>query len=139
MRIRTLDVDQDLDAVLKLWSTAGSGIQLSPSDQPDEIRKKLKRDPDLFIGAEEDGRLVGVVLGGFDGRRGIIYHLAVNPEERRRGIGLALMEEIERRLIKKACIRYYLLVTMDNEEAIAFYENMGCEILDLYVMGKTIV
>jgi ribosomal protein S18 acetylase RimI-like enzyme len=136
--IRTFDFRLDYQSVRALWKTAGPGIQLSSSDEPDEIRKKLARDPDLFLVAEEDGRVVGTVLGGFDGRRGIIYHLAVVPELRRRGLGRALMQAIESRLLAKGCLKYYLLVTRDNPEALAFYEDFGCETMPLNVLGKRI-
>lgn len=136
MQIREFNVEVDYDVVRALWREAGSGIQLSPSDEQHEIRKKLNRDPDLFLVAEEGKRIVGAVLGGFDGRRGMVYHLAVQPEYRERGIGRTLMEELEHRLRTKGCLKYYLLVTKDNQEALAFYGQMGCDEMELLVMGK---
>ncbi len=136
MQIREFNIELDYDVVRALWREAGSGIQLSPSDEQGEIHKKLDRDPDLFLVAEEGKRIVGAVLGGFDGRRGMVYHLAVQPEYRARGIGRALMEEVEHRLRAKGCLKYYLLVTKDNQEAQAFYRGMGCDEMDLLVMGK---
>lgn len=138
MIIRPVTFDEDVDQILNLWSTAGSGIQLSPSDTPQELRKKYEFDPDLFLVAEKDGDIIAAVLGGFDGRRGIVYHLAVQRGYRRMGIGSAMMEELEGRLQSKGCLKYYLLVTMDNQVAIDFYQEMGCELMDLYVMGKVI-
>ena len=136
MQIREFNVEGDYDIVRTLWREAGSGIQLSLSDEQEEIRKKLNRDPDLFLVAEEGKLIVGAVLGGFDGRRGMVYHLAVQPEYRERGIGRALMEELERRLRAKGCLKYYLLVTKDNQEALAYYRQMGCDEMELLVMGK---
>ena len=136
MQIREFNIELDYDVIRVLWREAGSGIQLSPSDEQGEIRKKLDRDPDLFLVAEEGKRIVGAVLGGFDGRRGMVYHLAVQPEYRAREIGRALMEELEHRLRAKGCLKYYLLVTKDNQEALAFYRGMGCDEMDLLVMGK---
>jgi len=136
--IRTFDFESDYSAVRSLWQHSGPGIQLSPSDEPQEIQKKLARDPDLFLVAEEGGRIVGSVLGGFDGRRGIVYHLAVVPQERRRGLGRALMEAVEARLLAKGCLKYYLLVTKDNADALAFYEDFGCDLMALHVLGKRI-
>ncbi len=83
--------------------------------------------------------MIGAVLGGFDGRRGMMYHLAVAESQRRKGIGLALMEELERRLRAKGCIRYYLLVTQDNESAVKFYEDYGWQRMPLYIYGKDLV
>jgi ribosomal protein S18 acetylase RimI-like enzyme len=78
-------------------------------------------------------------MGGFDGRRGLMYHLAVLPDYRKLGVGSLLMEELENRLRAKGCIRYYLLVTRDNPEAIRFYEKRGCERMDLYTYGKNLI
>lgn len=134
--VESFEWESDLERVLELWSLAGDGIQLSSSDQPAELRVKLQRDADLFLVVRQDERLIGTVLGGFDGRRGMIYHLAVDPEFRRRGVGRALMDELELRLAAKGCLKYYLLVTNDNEEAQAFYQDLGCERMNLRVYGK---
>ena len=64
--------------------------------------------------------MVGTVIGGFDGRRGLIYHLAVEPGFRKRGIGSLLMEEVERRLKGKGCLRCYLMVTAKMKMPCAF-------------------
>lgn len=138
MTVRTARPERELDDILAIWAGAGPGIQLSPSDKPEEIQKKVQRDPDLFLVYEEDGNIMGVVLGGYDGRRGIVYHLAVPQEFRRKGIGVALMTELEQRLRAKGCYKYYLLVTPDNEGALAFYEELGCERMDLLVLGKVV-
>ena len=136
--IREFSFPEDYPVVCRLWSLAGPGIHLRRSDELDEIQKKLQRDPDLFLLAEYEGALVGAVLGGFDGRRGLVYHLAVAENHRNRGVGALLMEELEKRLRAKGCIRTYLLVTRDNAEAIAFYEKGGWQKMDLYVYGKDI-
>ena len=134
--IRGFSFPDDYPAVYALWEEAGTGIQLRRSDQIEEIAKKLERDPDLFLVAEIEKQIVGSVLGGFDGRRGMMYHMAVRMENRRQGIALRLMEELERRLREKGCIRYYLLVTEDNQEAIQFYKAYGWERMDLFAYGK---
>jgi len=134
--IRVFNFSSDFEAVIDLWGHAGDGIHLRRSDEPEEILKKLERDPDLFMVAEIDGRIVGAVLGGFDGRRGMMYHLAVAHEYRHRGIAAALMSELEIKLRAKGCIRYYLLVTQDNDKAIQFYEARGWARMPLYAYGK---
>ncbi len=125
VKLREFRFPEDYPSARSLWETAGSGIQLRRSDDPGEIRKKLQRDPDLFLVAEKDGRMIGTVIGGFDGRRGMVYHLAVEETLRERGIGSMLMEELEARLRRKGCIRCTLLVTTDNISAMQFYENHG--------------
>ncbi len=138
LRLRTFRYPEDYPAVYDLWAHAGDGIHLRRSDEPREIEKKLQRDPDLFLVAEWRGEVVGAVLGGYDGRRGMMYHLAVRADLRGRGIGAALMSTLEERLRAKGCIRYYLLVTPDNTEAVRFYENRGWERLPLLVYGKNL-
>jgi len=134
--IRPLRFPDDYPALIHLWQSAGPGIHVRRSDEPDEMLKKLARDPDLFLVAESDGQIVGSVIGGFDGRRGMMYHLAVAADHRLHGMGAALMEALEERLRAKGCIRYYLMVTKDNESAIRFYEKRGWERMDLYTYGK---
>jgi ribosomal protein S18 acetylase RimI-like enzyme len=128
--IRAFYYPEDYSRVIGLWEAAGRGIQVRRSDQPAEIEKKSQHDPDLFLVAEADGKIIGTVIGGFDGRRGLIYHLAVEASYRQRGIGSQLMQEIEARLRAKGCIRSYLMVTTDNESAMRFYERRGWKRMD---------
>lgn len=134
--IRTFVYPDDFVAVYELWAKAGPGLHLGRSDSQDEIAKKLKRDPDLFLVAEVDGRIVGAVVGGFDGRRGLVYHLGVDAAYRKNGIGRQLMDALEGRLRAKGCLRSYLLVTHDNLEAQRFYERHDWEPMDLLVYAK---
>lgn len=136
--IREFSFPEDYPTVYALWENAGQGIHLRRSDEADEILKKIQRDPDLFLLAEMDGAVVGTVIGGFDGRRGMMYHLAVAPKHRRKGIAALLVEELERRLRRKGCLRYYLLVDHDNHEALEFYKKHGWERMDLLAMAKNL-
>jgi ribosomal protein S18 acetylase RimI-like enzyme len=113
-----------------LWENAGPGIHIRRSDEPEEIQKKLQRDPDLFLVAETRGRLIGTIIGGFDGRRGLIYHLAVDAAFRQQGVGSLLMDEVERRLKAKGCLKCYLMVTVDNDNAMRFYDTRRWERMD---------
>lgn len=138
--IRPFSFPEDYEIIYKLWLNAGDGIHLRFSDEPGEIEKKIARDPDLFLLAEMDGEVLSTVMGGFDGRRGLMYHLAVAPEYRRKGIANRLVDALEDRLRAKGCIRYYLLVTEDNEAAIRFYETRGWENMDdLYALAKNLI
>ena len=138
MVIRGFDLARDFDAVTALWQASGPGVRLGLSDTPEEITRKLKRDPDLFLVAENEAQVVGAVLGGFDGRRGMVYHLAVTPEARGRGLGTALMAELEARLKAKGCRKYYLLVTHDNTDVTDFYQRLGWSVMPVNIMGKEI-
>ena len=134
--IREFCLAADYDAVIALWQRSGPGVRVSSlSDGRAEIEKKLQRDPDLFLVAEVEGQVVGAVLGGWDGRRGIVYHLAVDEPRRGMGIGLALMNQLELRLRAKGCRKYYLLVSPENP-AVQFYERFGFESMPFLIMGK---
>ena len=130
MKIREFQFPADYDVVFDLWKRIEKGVHLGPSDTLAEIQKKLQRDPDLFLVAEADEKIVGAVIGGFDGRRGLIYHLAVSSEYRGHGIGTRLMNELESRLRAKGCLKCYLLATVDNEEAMQYYERRQWQHMD---------
>ena len=135
--LRQFIFPDDYKNAFALWQNAGEGIGIGPSDQPDEIEKKIQRDPDLFLVAEQEGSIVGTVIGGFDGRRGMIYHLAVAPECRGQGLGNLLMDEIESRLRQKGCRKAYLLVKQGNSAA-EFYEKRGWDEMDVLLFGKNL-
>lgn len=126
MELRTFTFD-DYDPVIALWRSEPGAIGTSRSDEPDEIAKLLERDPELFLVADDAGRVVGTVIGGFDGRRGVIYHLAVDRDYRGQGLGRTLMEEIERRLRQRGCLRAYALVFEENAGVLEFYRRLGWE------------
>ncbi|MBM4424287.1 MAG: GNAT family acetyltransferase [Chloroflexi bacterium] len=136
--IRQFNFARDYDSVIRLWQSAAPGVALGPSDTPQEIQKKITRDPDLFLVAEEGGAIIGAVIGAFDGRRGAVYHLAVAASHRSRGLGAALMRELESRLKAKGCLKYYLQITPDNTGVIEFYRRLGWQTSPNIFMSKTI-
>jgi ribosomal protein S18 acetylase RimI-like enzyme len=108
----------DYDGVTELWTSAGRDVL-------PRAELELVRDPQLLLVAEHDGTLVGVVLGTFDGRRGWILRLAVDPAHRRRGIASRLVGELETRFAALGCPRVNLLVMPDNVEALRFWQALG--------------
>jgi len=137
VNIREFCFPNDYAPTLKLWENIEVGIHVGMSNTPEEIQKKLKRDPDLFLVAELSEEIIGTVIGGYDGRRGIIYHLAVHKNVREQGVGAMLMNEVEKRLQAKGCVKCYLLVVADNENAIQFYEKRGWrEMKEDRIFGK---
>jgi ribosomal protein S18 acetylase RimI-like enzyme len=136
--IREFSLD-DYDAALAIWQSAGPGVGIGRSDTREEIAKKLRRDPDLFLVAEDKGKIVGTVIGGYDGRRGLIYHLAVEQSYRKQGIGKMLMDQVEQRMAEKGCLRSFLLVARGNEDVIDFYNRLGWETMNLTIMVKTLI
>ncbi|RPJ25691.1 MAG: GNAT family N-acetyltransferase [Chloroflexi bacterium] len=113
------------------------GVNVGRSDMPAEIEKKISRDPDLFLIAEADDCIIGSVMGGFDGRRGLIYHLAVAAPFREMGVGSRLMDEVEARLRAKGCLKCFLLVKNDNTEAELYYQRRGWKPMNsVHIFGK---
>ena len=137
--IRDFHAPDDYARALRLWKNMEKGIHVGPSDAPAEIDKKLERDPDLFLVAEDGSDLIGTVIGGYDGRRGFIYHLAVHADHRSRGVGTRLMDEVEARLRARGCIRCYLFVTPDNVEAMQYYQKRGWQLMDNLPYAKDLV
>jgi len=130
VQLREFCFPEDYASVRQLWESMEKGVQVGRSDTLEEIQKKLTRDPDLFLLAEQDKKIIGTVLGGYDGRRGLIYHLAVASSYRGRGVGSLLLNEIESRLRSKGCLKCYLMVTPDNQEAMRYYEKHGWHSMD---------
>jgi len=128
--IREFHFPADYQQVHQLWESIEKGVRVGRSDTPFEIEKKIARDPDLFLVAEIADNIVGSVIGGFDGRRGLIYHLAIAREFRGHGIGTSLLNEVESRLRAKGCLKSYLMVMSDNEEAAHYYEQHGWHHMD---------
>jgi ribosomal protein S18 acetylase RimI-like enzyme len=138
--IRQFQYPQDYPQIHDLWSSMERGVRVGRSDTPQEIEKKLARDPDLFLVAECEGRIIASVIGGYDGRRGMVYHLAVDQAFRGRGVGSLLMNEVEARLRAKGCLKSYLLVAEDNHDVDAFYKSLGWRHMDsVHLFGKELL
>jgi N-acetylglutamate synthase len=137
MNIREFRFPDDYAPTLKLWENIEMGVSLGRSDTFEEIQKKIQRDPNLFLLAEAEGEIIGTIIGGYDGRRGLIYHLAVQKDFRKQGIGDMLLNEVEKRLQDKGCVKCYLLIVSDNEYAARFYEHRGwSEMTGNRIFGK---
>ena len=113
----------DYADVLALWKSL-PGMGLSSADEPHSIAAFLDKNPTTSLVAEREGRIVGTVLGGWDGRRGYVYHLAVAIPSQAAGVGTALMDEVERRFAALGARRIHLMIYRDNGAA-AFYERRG--------------
>ncbi len=123
VRIDRMRID-DIEAALAVWSQAG-GICLSESDTPENVAQFLHRNPDCCLVAKLDGRTVGAVLCGHDGRRGHIYHLGVDPLVRRQGVGSALLSQCMVALAEDGILVCRASVLIDNPQAQAFWRAVG--------------
>jgi ribosomal protein S18 acetylase RimI-like enzyme len=127
----------DYDQVFRLWET--SGLELSRSDTKESLDRQAERDPDLFLVAEENGRIVGVIMGRWDGRRGWLNRLAVTPEQRHKRLGTRLVMQAEELLKAKSCEKVNLLIESGNAGVQEFYQQMGYSNDDLIFMEKWLV
>lgn len=122
--IRTMTIN-DYEEVYQLWKRIhGFGIR-SIDDSREGIERFLRRNPTTSIVAEKDGRIVGAILCGHDGRRGCFYHVCVAEEYRRCGIGKAMvvraMEELQKEKINKVS----LIAFTQNDIGNAFWNTIG--------------
>jgi len=126
---------EDYEEVMALWKDAG--LILRAGDDLESIKLKLQRDPELFLVAEEDRVIIGVVMGAWDGRRGWINHLAVKPAYQRRGIASSLLDELEVRLTRKGAQKVNAQVYRWNTKSLDFFRARGYETQsDLIMVGK---
>ncbi|MDP2952201.1 MAG: GNAT family N-acetyltransferase [Chloroflexota bacterium] len=136
MRIRPFTIE-DYDRVWLLWHVCH--VPLGSSDTREAIQRKLERDPDLFLVAEENRVIMGVIIGSWDGRQGLIYNHAVDPTMRRRGLGRQLFQEVENRLLEKGCHQISILVPAGSLEGEEFFRSMGFKPEERYLtLVKTI-
>lgn len=122
----------DLRSARLLWSHA-EGVELAEGDSPAELAGYLRRNPGASQVALAGKRLVGAVLAGHDGRRGFIYHLAVDPGCRGHGLGRQLVTRALAVLKKRGLRRVLLLVAQDNQAGRAFWLRCGWEDLEIAV------
>ena len=114
----------DFPVLHDLWQRGD--LWMRPSDGPEATLLKLQRDPELFLVARDaGGRVVGTVMGGWDGRRAYVYRLAVLPERRRQGIADALMDELEERFRRLGALKAKTQILLDNEASRAFFAQRG--------------
>ena len=129
MNIRLMSID-DYEKVYELWmSCVGMGLN-NLDDSREGINKFLQRNPDTCFVAEADDRIVGVIMVGHDGRRGYIYHTAVNPQYRKQGIAKSLVETAMTALQNNGINKAALVVFGRNEIGNDFWEKMGFTVRD---------
>ncbi len=136
MRIRSFD-EADTEAVVLLWQDCG--LTRAWNDPLKDIARKLEVQRDLFLVGELEGRVIATVMGGYDGHRGWVNYLAVDPTERGAGLGRAMMAELERRLEVRGCPKLNLQVRSDNEAAVGFYRALGYDIDPVVGLGKRLI
>lgn len=129
MNIRKMTIE-DYQPVYDLWM-ACDGVGLNDIDDSRQgIERFLKRNPETCFVTEEDGKVVGVIMAGHDGRRGFIYHAAVNPAYRRQKIGHNLVNRALEAIRNEGIAKVALVVFNDNDAANQFWEKQGFDMRD---------
>lgn len=127
----------DTEAVVSLWQEAGL---TRPWNNPhQDISRKLKVQPELFLVAVDGGAVVGSVMAGYDGHRGWLYYLASDPHRRGQGIARRLVESAEERLIDLGCPKVQLMVRPEHGIAKGFYEALEYEPFETWTTGKRLI
>ncbi|ALU61365.1 GNAT family acetyltransferase [Pseudomonas syringae] len=124
-------------AVIQLWKTVFNDDM--PHNRPDlSIDKKLAVDDHLFFVALADDQVVGTLLAGYDGHRGWLYSVAVDPQQRGNGLGTRLVRHAEKALADLGCVKINLQIHTFNESVQAFYQTLGYTPELIISMGKRI-
>jgi N-acetylglutamate synthase len=116
--------EADISEAIELW-THCEGVSLSEGDSAQDMQFFLKRNPGLSYVARDGPRLVAVAMAGHDGRRGYLYHVAVAPSLRRRGIGRTIVERCLSALSEAGIRKCHLFVFHHNEHAMKFWKSLG--------------
>ena len=125
LRIQTLTIE-NYDTIIELWKQAGLPFKPKGRDSKQMIEKQMKAFPEFFIGAFHEEKLVGVVIGSYEGRmKGWINRLAVDPEYKRRGIAQQLINKVEKPLEKYGAAIFCALIETPNEESLKLFQRMG--------------
>jgi ribosomal protein S18 acetylase RimI-like enzyme len=121
--------ESDYPKLIKLWTAAG-GIDVRQTDTPEALAKFLSRNPTCNFAAYAGTRLIGAVLAGHDGWRGYLYHMAVKPDYRERGIGAQLVNAAVGAIKREGVAKVHCLVKRNNLIAQQFWEACGFELRD---------
>ncbi|WEK14029.1 MAG: GNAT family acetyltransferase [Candidatus Microbacterium phytovorans] len=127
----------DTEPVISLWQETGL---TRPWNNPhQDIARKLRVQPELFLVAVDGSEIVGSVMAGYDGHRGWLYYLASSPDRRGEGIGRRLVERAEELLIDLGCPKVQLMVRTENVEVHDFYSSLGFEPFEVWTTGKRLI
>jgi ribosomal protein S18 acetylase RimI-like enzyme len=124
MEIRRL-VEADYDEIMELWSATKLPFKPKGRDSKEAMTAEMRANPDFFLGAFEEGQLVGVAIASCDSRKGWINRLAVRPDYRNRGIARVLIDECEKALRKRGLKLFCALIEDSNGPSINLFRKCG--------------
>ncbi|MEJ8548270.1 GNAT family N-acetyltransferase [Brevibacillus borstelensis] len=124
----------DYSAITRIWQE--TGLEEQEAESLNDLAKQLAWDSDLVMVAEQEGEVVGVVVGTIDGTRAYFYRLAVLPRLQGGGIGRKLVEAIEQRFRQRGVNRVLIMVNQANPEVLPFYHSLGYEMQKYVTLSK---
>ena len=129
--------EEDTEAIVALWQACG--LTRPWNDPYRDISRKLTAQPELFLVGEVSGAPMASAMVGFDGHRGWVYYLAVDPAHQGKGCGRMLMAHAEQLLIERGCPKINLLVRAGNDVVIDFYNKLGYAPDAVVSLGKRLI
>ena len=136
LELRTF-AEADREQVIDLWRR--SDLVRAWNDPDLDIDRKVADSPDGFVVAQLDGRIVTAMMVGYDGHRGWINYLVVDPDLRGHGLGRRMVEHAEAWLVAQGCPKLNLQVRATNTEVLAFYESLGYDVDAAVSLGKRLI
>ncbi len=133
MLIRQYSADNE-NAMVELWQRCG--LTRPWNDPRKDIARKLKVNPELFLVGFVNGKVAASAVAGYEGHRGWVNYLAVDPDFQRKGLGRQMMQNVEQALARMGCPKVNIQVRTGNLNAIEFYKNLGYKIDETVSMGK---
>ncbi|MBR2954883.1 MAG: GNAT family N-acetyltransferase [Ruminococcus sp.] len=122
VKIRVMKI-ADFDGICEVWKNHEGTNPVD--DSAEGFAKYIRRNPTTSFVAEDNGKIVGTILAGHDGRRGLFHHVSVLPEYQKQGIGKMLVDNAMDALEKEGITKVLLVVFKDNDNGNAFWEHIG--------------
>ena len=129
--------EADEGAVIELWTRCG--LVRPWNDPGKDIARKRRVQRELFLVAVAPEGLLATVMAGYEGHRGWINYLAVDPAHQRNGLGRRMMDEAEERLRALGCPKINLQVRTSNVDAVRFYESIGYTMDEVVSLGRRLI
>jgi ribosomal protein S18 acetylase RimI-like enzyme len=136
VKIRSFTIE-DEKAVIELWQKCD--LVRSWNNPRADIVRKLKVNPELFVVGVLDGKIIAAAMGGYEGHRGWVNYLAIDPSYQHKGFGRQIMQDIEKRLLALGCPKINLQVRNGNTSALEFYNRIGYKDDNVISLGKRLI
>lgn len=127
----------DRAAVIDLWRRCG--LTRPWNDPEKDLARKQAMQPEMFFVGILDGAVVAAAMAGYDGHRGSVYYLAVDPASQGKGLGRRMMAHVEHALGALGCPKVNVMIRVENADVAAFYRTLGYEENDVAVYGRRLI